>query len=140
MTLVVMTDAERAAKKKAANKRLAERRKQELLEAIAAKGWPAPVVEYEFSPLRGWRFDYAWPKYRLALESEGAVWAAGRHTRGSGFVDDMEKYNSAALAGWLVLRTTTDGLDPKRDDTDVVPGRRGYAMHWLAKAFAKGGL
>ena len=46
----------------------------------------------------------AWPAAKVALEVEGAVWVQGRHTRGSGFVKDMEKYNAAASAGWRVFK------------------------------------
>lgn len=34
----------------------------------------------------------------------------GRHTRGSGFVKDMEKYNAAGLLGWRVFRFTPKQL------------------------------
>lgn len=60
--------------------------------------------EFKFHPTRKWRFDFAWPESKVAVECEGAVWTNGRHTRGSGFVKDMEKYNEAALLGWRVLR------------------------------------
>jgi len=67
---------------------------------------PLPVKEFRFAPPRRWRIDYAWPDYKLAVEIEGAVWCQGRHTRGSGFVKDIEKYNSLTLAGWSLLRFT----------------------------------
>jgi hypothetical protein len=74
---------------------------------VAVPGLPAgAVAEYRFHSRRRWRFDYAWPAARIALEIEGGVWTHGRHTRGKGFVGDMEKYNAAALAGWRVLRVT----------------------------------
>ena len=69
-----------------------------------------PELEFKFHPERRWRFDFAWPEHKLALEVEGAVWAGGRHTRGSGFVKDMEKYNKAVLLGWRILRTTPQNL------------------------------
>jgi very-short-patch-repair endonuclease len=53
-----------------------------------------------------WRFDYAWPEQRIAIEQEGGVWVMGRHSRGYGMVKDAEKYNRAALEGWIVLRFT----------------------------------
>lgn len=73
---------------------------------LAALGLPAPAVEYRVVPDRRWRFDFAWPAYRLALEVEGGVWIRGRHTRPSGYLKDVEKYNRAALEGWRVLRAT----------------------------------
>lgn len=63
-----------------------------------------PESEYRFHPTRKWRFDYAFPDHKIAVEIEGGVWVQGRHTRGSGFVKDMEKYNAAAELGWRVLR------------------------------------
>lgn len=62
------------------------------------------VKEYRFHPTRQWRFDYALPTYRIALEVEGGVWTGGRHTLPVGFLRDMEKYNTATLMGWKVFR------------------------------------
>ncbi len=75
---------------------------------IQQMGLPKPEREYRFDPERRWRFDFAWPEYRLAVEVEGAVWAQGRHTRGSGYVKDTEKYNAAAKVGWMVIRYATE--------------------------------
>lgn len=71
---------------------------------------PRPEPEHQFAPPRRWRFDYAWPAQRVALEVEGGVWTGGRHTRGSGFLKDMEKYNRAASLGWRVVRCTPSTL------------------------------
>ena len=70
----------------------------------------APVAEYAFHPKRKWRFDFAWPDDRVALEVEGGIWTGGGHTRGSGYLKDLDKYNSAAVAGWRVLKTTPSEL------------------------------
>jgi very-short-patch-repair endonuclease len=67
-------------------------------------------AEFYFAKPRRWRFDYAIVEQRVAIEVEGGVWTRGRHTRGSGFVKDMEKYNAAAALGWLLIRTTPDNL------------------------------
>lgn len=67
---------------------------------------PIPETEYKFCDSRRWRFDYAFVKYKVAVEQEGGVWSRGRHTRGTGFIKDMEKYNKATLLGWRVLRYT----------------------------------
>jgi hypothetical protein len=86
--------------------------------ALRAAKLPMPKPEWRFHSTRKWRMDYAWPAFDwnptgeiepvecggLALEVEGAVWIQGRHTRGSGFVKDMEKYNEAAALGWRILR------------------------------------
>lgn len=73
-------------------------------------GIPRPEVEYRFHPKRRWRCDYAWPDYKVILEVEGGVWTGGRHTRGAGFIGDMEKYNEAAADGWRLIRCTPSEL------------------------------
>lgn len=71
---------------------------------------PEPSLEYRFHPDRKWRFDYAWIPQKIAMEIEGGVWSGGRHTRGAGFLKDMEKYNQAARLGWRVFRFTPQQL------------------------------
>lgn len=68
------------------------------------------VKEFRFHPVRRWRFDYAIPDHKIAIEVEGGVWTCGRHTRPKGFLGDMEKYNTATLLGWRVFRTTPKEL------------------------------
>ena len=77
---------------------------------IRAAGLPAPVREYRFCERR-WRFDFAYPDRKLAIECEGAVWSGGRHTRGKGFIADCPKYNRATVLGWDILRFTGDMID-----------------------------
>ena len=73
--------------------------------SIARKlGLPAPECEYRFDPERRWRFDFAWPSLRIAVEIEGGVWIRGRHVRPVGYLADLEKYNRAVVLGWRVLR------------------------------------
>lgn len=66
--------------------------------------------EWRFHPVRKWRFDYAFPDFKVALEVEGGVFTGGRHTRSLGFLKDIEKYNAAAVLGWTVVRTVPDEL------------------------------
>lgn len=67
-----------------------------------------PESEFKFCEDRRWRFDFCFPEEMVGVEIEGAVWTSGRHTRGSGYVKDMEKYNTAALLGYRVLRFSTE--------------------------------
>lgn len=64
------------------------------------------VKEYKFHPTRRWRFDFAIPEYKIAIEIDGGVWTYGRHNRSAGYIADMEKMNAAASLGWIVLKFT----------------------------------
>lgn len=68
------------------------------------------VMEFKFHPTRKWRFDYAIPSHKIAVEVEGGVWTRGRHVSPKGFLNDMEKYNAATALGWRVFRTVPDRL------------------------------
>jgi very-short-patch-repair endonuclease len=73
-------------------------------------GLPAPVRQFKFLPYRRFRFDFAWPEYKVFVEIEGGTWIGGRHVRPAGYARDCEKYNEAALNGWVGLRFTSDML------------------------------
>jgi very-short-patch-repair endonuclease len=74
---------------------------------------PEPVREFRFHATRLWRFDFAWPESRVAVEIEGGIWVAGAHGRGKHFSGDCEKYNAATIDGWRVLRYTTRDLEKR---------------------------
>lgn len=74
------------------------------LSAYFPAGLPGIQIEYRFHPTRRWRFDVALPQFKIAVEQEGGIWTGGRHTRGKGYLGDLEKYNAAVLLGWRVLR------------------------------------
>ncbi len=63
--------------------------------------------EYKFHPTRKWRADFFITGTNILIEVEGGVWSGGRHTRGKGYLGDMEKYNAAAVMGFKVLRFDT---------------------------------
>lgn len=73
-------------------------------------GLPEPIPEYQFHKPRRWRFDYCWPLRMVAVEIEGGLWIQGRHSRGKGMLADMEKYNTATMLGYRVLRYAPDQL------------------------------
>lgn len=64
------------------------------------------VPEYKFHPIRKWRFDYAIPTKKIAIEIEGGLWLQGRHNRPVTMIKDFEKYNEAAILGWRILKYT----------------------------------
>lgn len=63
--------------------------------------------EFKFHATRKWRADFLITGTKILVEVEGGVYSGGRHTRGSGYEADAEKYNAAAIEGWTVLRYTT---------------------------------
>lgn len=68
-------------------------------ETMDEYGIETPEREYIFFPGRKWRFDYAWPNNKIAVEADGQVHRiSGRWTR------DVEKHNAAQMTGWTVYR------------------------------------
>jgi len=75
----------------------------------------SPVREFRFSKTRRWRFDFAFPTEKVAVEVEGVTKYGGarkigRHQTPKGMAADCEKYNAAVLLGWRVLRYTQDQI------------------------------
>ena len=69
------------------------------------------VAEHKFHDTRKWRIDFAIIDLKIGIEIEGGVWSCGAHTRGKGFIEDMEKYNAAVTLGWVILRFTPQDLN-----------------------------
>lgn len=116
----VLTPAQQLAK--AQRQAKAEALELAMLQQIRGAGLPQPVREFAADVDRKWRFDFAWPAQRVALEVEGGVWTGGRHTRGAGFIADCEKYNHLAIAGWVVLRVAVNHI------------KSGQALSWIQRA------
>jgi very-short-patch-repair endonuclease len=85
------------------------RAEEYLAKALAADpvpGWDL-TREYRFHPTRRWRFDFAFPSVKLAVEIDGR----GKHQTVAGVRADCEKANEAIRMGWRVLRfPATDRL------------------------------
>ena len=64
------------------------------------------VTEHQFDHNRKYRFDWAIPSLMIAIEFEGIMSEKSRHTTKTGYSKDTEKYNLAAISGWIVLRYT----------------------------------
>jgi hypothetical protein len=84
-----------------------------------------PSRELRFHRVRQWRFDLAWINYKVAVEYEGGTFSHGinpttglprmsRHTTGKGHAEDCDKYNEAAVDGWLVLKLSAKHIAKKR--------------------------
>ena len=99
---------------------------------------PEPEHDVTFYPGRKWRADFIWKRERVLVELEGQVWGAqvhcqacgalvkkrgkggkwyvvreagGRHVRGDGFQNDVDKYNAAQSIGYRLFRVTAKMLD-----------------------------
>ena len=94
---------------------------------LVAHGFVPFQSEYLFAGHLGrkWRFDFAWPENKVALEVEGGTFSGGRHTTGTGFHADCEKYTIAAIEGWIVVRVTSKHID------------EGQHLKWVAMALAE---
>lgn len=62
--------------------------------------------EVVFHPERKWRFDWAIPELKAAIEYNGIMSSKSRHTTVTGYSGDMEKLNAAQALGWTVLQFT----------------------------------
>ena len=72
--------------------------------------------EYRFHTKRKWRADFWIIGTKILVEVEGGIWSGGRHTRGKGYIGDMEKYNAAARMGFTVFRSSTAQVKPGLGD------------------------
>lgn len=53
-----------------------------------------------FHPSRRWRFDFAWPSLKIAVEIQG--FGEG-HNSYEGMASDYEKHNAAVQRGWKIF-------------------------------------
>lgn len=110
---------------------------EKLADQIEEAELPEPIREFRFHSVRRWRSDFAWPEHKLLVEAEGAVFTRGRHTQGSGFIKDIEKYNTATLMGYRVLRFARDtiyngvAIDFIKRALEMKESERG---HWCANS------
>lgn len=84
--------------------------------------------EYRFHQTRKWRFDFAYPKQKIAIEIDGGTFIQGRHTNPIGYANDREKLNEAQLLGWSVFCFTTDQI------------KNGYAIEFMRRIHMDGRL
>lgn len=62
--------------------------------------------EFVFHAIRKFRFDFAWPQFKVALEVDGGIFNGGAHSNPMNILRDMEKGNLATMDGWRVLHYT----------------------------------
>lgn len=82
-------------------------------------GLPMPEREWYFLADRGFRFDFAWPSLRFAVEVQGMA-----HRIKERFESDIEKRALAQLNGWTVLEVSGKAI------------RDGRALDWAKVLYA----
>lgn len=93
-------------------KKLVEKHNKDMFVAkMAANGYTC-TPEFLFHETRKWRIDFYIEHNgkKLAIEVEGGIWSNGRHTRGSGFINDMQKYNELTKYGIFLYRVEPSKL------------------------------
>jgi len=89
--------------------------KKEMELILLILGFPF-VTEHRFHAVRRFKFDWAIPSHKVAIEYEGVNSDKSRHTTKVGYSKDCEKYNLAAADGWRVLRYTALNYTQMTDD------------------------
>lgn len=57
--------------------------------------------------MNDYRFDFAWPDIKLAVEVNGGIWLKkGGHNTGRGIERDLQKSGAAMKLGWTVYSCT----------------------------------
>lgn len=120
------TEADRRIR--ALRKRLRHDPADRLIRMLEEAGLGPFVPEYPFAQQalgRGWRFDVAWPRLRVAVEIEGGIFGKngqarpcilckqipkGAHGSVSGILRDIEKYNAGVMLGWRIYRVPTNAI------------------------------
>jgi hypothetical protein len=103
---------------------LAEEGLYRALQRVAPEsGWDL-CREHVFHPTRKWRFDFAFPIVKLAIEVDGRGRdnELGGHQTVTGVRNDHEKQNAAIALGWKVMRF------PATD--------KKFVMRWAAEILA----
>ena len=87
-----------------------------MVQQLTLTKMPDWIREYRFDTERKWRFDFAFPVIKVAIEVEGSV-----HRIKGRFKGDIPKYAEAMLQGWKVLRVGNDEI------------KSGQAIAWLER-------
>jgi hypothetical protein len=93
-------------------------------------------TEYKFHPVRRWRFDYAIPEIKVAVEYHGHAGfirtGASGHSTIKGLTNDCEKMNAAHALGWRVLAFTALHFTHKDRMKHNLTGPQETVMNLLA--------
>jgi len=92
-----------------------------LYRQIVAAELPKPERQYPFAKSVGrqYRADFAFLDERLIVEVNGGAFIGGRHVRGAGYENDLERNAIATALGFKVM-----GVTPRHI-------RSGFALRWI---------
>jgi hypothetical protein len=76
--------------------------------------------EYRFHSDRRFRFDFAIPDKKIAIEYEGLGYKKTGHTTSEGYTSNCEKYNLATSLGWKVYRYTYRNYKNFKNDLKAI--------------------
>lgn len=87
-------------------------RDKTFLQLCKVHGLKEPEREFKFHEKRKWRFDFAFPLEKIAIEVQGGIFLnKSGHNTGLGLLQDYEKYNNAVILGWRVLQINSPDLN-----------------------------
>jgi very-short-patch-repair endonuclease len=75
---------------------------QHFAKVVVEAKLPTPVREYQFFR---YRFDFAWPKIKVAVEVDGE-----HHKKGDQLRSDKRKDRVAKIHGWVVIRADRNSI------------------------------
>lgn len=78
------------------------------------KTLPKCVEQYHFHK---WRFDFAWPKVKVAVEIDGYTNGGRGHVSGTQYSSDCRKLNQAQKERWVLLRFDAKMLNKEMVET-----------------------
>lgn len=74
-------------------------------------GLPKPEMQALLIPSRKFRWDLAWPAYRVCVDVQGGMYSNGRHLRVQGYETDLVKSALVQLEGYIALAFTPRQID-----------------------------
>jgi len=87
----------------------------------------ALITEYKFNTYRKWKADYYIPSMNLLIEYEGlggnTKSGNGGHQTKTGYTSNCEKYNSACILGFNLLRYTALNTHQLINDLELLRNR-----------------
>ncbi len=72
-----------------------------------------PLTQLQFHPTIQWKFDFAWPMRKLAVEVQGM---GPGHVGLIAMTRDYNKHRAAMIHGWKVVYLTKNHLLPEKSE------------------------